>query len=75
MADSGVFMQRCSGVPNTCPHLTVSISNGRGITLALTLLHGAGSEGLWTLVRGLSSVRQTLHCPHLLAEAALGRTL
>lgn len=60
---------------NMFHHLTVAIGYRGGITLALTLLHGGGSEGLCALVRQLPGVRQTLHRPHLLAQAALRRTL
>lgn len=56
-------------------HLTVTIRDGRSVTLALTLLHGGGSEGLCALMRRLSGVGQTLDRPHLLPQAALGRTL
>lgn len=59
----------------TFRHLTVAIGDGGGVALALTLLHGGGSEGLCALIRRLPGVRQTLHRPHLLAQAALGRTL
>lgn len=59
----------------TFPHLTVAVGDGGGVTLALTLLHGGGSEGLCALIRRLPGVGQTLHRPHLLAQAALGRTL
>lgn len=55
--------------------LTVSIRYGGGITFALTLLHGGGSEGLCTLVRRLPGVGEALHRPHLLAQAALRRAL
>lgn len=60
---------------DACSHLTVAIGDRGGVTLALTLLHGGGSEGLRAVVRRLPGVRQTLHRPHLLAEAALRRTL
>ena len=66
MADSDV---------GTFRHLTVAVGYGGGVALALTLLHGGGSEGLCTLVRRLPGVGQTLHRPHLLAQAALRRTL
>lgn len=56
-------------------HLTVAIGDGGGVALALALLHGGGSEGLCALARRLPGVRQTLHRPHLLAQAALRRTL
>lgn len=52
--------------------LTVTVRDGRGVTLALTLLHGGGSEGLSTLVRRLPSVGQTLDRPHLLSQTTLG---
>lgn len=55
--------------------LTVTVGDGRGVTLALTLLHGGWSEGLCAVVRRLPGVRQTLHRPHLLTQAALSRTL
>lgn len=55
--------------------LTVTVGDWSGVTLALTLLHGGGSEGLWTLIWRLSSVRQTLHCSHLLPQAAMRGTL
>lgn len=55
--------------------LTITVQDGRGVTLALTLLHGGGSEGLSTLVRRLPGVGQTLDCPHLLSQTTLGRTL
>lgn len=49
-------------LPNDMLHrLTVSVSYRGGITLAFTLLHGGGSEGLCTFVRRLPGVRQTLH--------------
>lgn len=56
-------------------HLTVAVGYGGGVALALALLHGSGPEGLCTLIRRLPSVGQTLHRPHLLAQAALRRTL
>lgn len=55
--------------------LTVTVRDGRGVTLALTLLHGGGSEGLSALVRRLPGVGQTLDRPHLLSQTTLGRTL
>lgn len=56
-------------------HLTIAVGDGGGVALALTLLHGGGSERLGALVRRLPGVRKTLHRPHLLAQAAMGRTL
>lgn len=56
-------------------HLTIAVGNGRGVTLALTLLHHGRPEGVQALVRRLPGVGQTLDCPHLLSQAALGRTL
>lgn len=70
MAGSDVCVRR-----STFRHLTVAIRDGGGITLALALLHVGGAEGLCALIRRLTCVRQTLHRPHLLAQAALRRTL
>lgn len=64
----------CTRVCARC-HLTVAVGDGRGVTLALALLHGGWPEGLCTLIGWLTRVRQTLHRPHLLAQAALRRTL
>ena len=59
-----------------CHGLTVADEDGRGgVTLALTLLHGGGPEGVGAVGRHLPRVGQTLDGPHLLAQAALGRTL
>lgn len=63
------FVSQCGG------HLTVTVGNGRGVTLALTLLHHGRPEGLRTLVRWLPGVGQTLNRPHLLSQATLGRAL
>lgn len=51
--------------------LTVSVSDGRGATLALTLLHVGGSEAFGTVTGGLACIGETLHCPHLLAQPTL----
>lgn len=66
MADSDVLTFR---------RLTVAVGYRGGVALALALLHGGGPEGLCTLIRRLPGVGQTLHRPHLLAQAALRRTL
>lgn len=54
-----------------CSVLTVTVGDGHGVTLALTLLHGSGSEALGTLTGGLARVGETLHSPHLLAQPTL----
>ena len=59
-----------------CNGLTVADEDGRGgITLALTLLHGGGPDGVGAVGRHLARVGQTLDGPHLLAQATLGRAL
>lgn len=55
--------------------LTVTVGDGHGVTPALALLHHGRPEGLQALVRRLPGVGQTLDRPHLLSQAALGRTL
>uniref|UniRef100_A0A8C7DPP3 Uncharacterized protein n=1 Tax=Oncorhynchus kisutch TaxID=8019 RepID=A0A8C7DPP3_ONCKI len=50
---------------------SVNVGDGRGATLALTLLHVGGSEGLGTVTGGLACVGETLHCPLLLAQPTL----
>ena len=55
--------------------LTVSVDDGRGVTLALALLHGGEPQGLRALTGLLPRVGHTLHQPHLLAQATLRRAL